>query len=142
MEEDQSTGRYLLLVQFLRYAVLGVLTNLLGYLVYLTITHFGGTPKATMSVMYCVGAFISFWGNRQWAFGHKGGVLGSGFRFMMLQVLGYLLNLAILVVGLDRMGYPHQMVQGLAIVIVACFLFLGLKLAVFKHTPVSGETGS
>jgi hypothetical protein len=37
----------------------------------------------------------------------------------------------------DRMGYPHQLVQGVAIVVLAILLFLMQKFWVFRPTSVS-----
>lgn len=122
--------------QLFRYALVGVMSNLSGYLVYLLLTYLGGTPKLTMSFLYGISAAVGFYGNRSFTFAHHGSILGSGGRYVISHCIGYLLNLIILVVFVDKLGFAHQWVQGIAIFIVAGFLFLAFKVFVF---PVNSE---
>jgi putative flippase GtrA len=120
-------------IQLFRYGLVGLASNLIGYLVYLCLTHFGTTPKITMSILYVVGATIGFLGNRKLTFAHKGNLLGAGVRYVIAHCFGYLINLTILVLMVDRLGYPHQWVQAAAIFVVAGFLFLVFKFFVFAE---------
>lgn len=120
-------------VQLARYGLVGVSSNLAGYLAYLLVTHWGVEPKKAMTLLYIVGATIGFIGNRQWAFAHKGALLSSGIRYIIAHLGGYLINLFILLTLSDWLGYPHQWVQAAAIVIVAGFLFLVFKCFVFPR---------
>lgn len=122
--------------QLLRYGVIGVVVNLAAYLAYLLITYLGGTPKLTMSVIYIITASVSYLGNRKLTFAYQGGVIASGLRFSLAHFFGYLINLAILFVFVDKLSYPHQLVQVCAIVIVAIFLFLSFKLFVFREASI------
>lgn len=115
----------------MRYGIIGLFSNLAGYSIYLLITHFGGTPKITMTTLYTVGTAISFIGNRNWTFSHNGNSLSSGARYIFAHTLGYTLNLSILIIMVDFFGYPHQIVQIFAVFAVAAFLFLILKFFVF-----------
>ncbi len=119
--------------QLFRYGLIGIAANLTAYLAYLSITYMGGTPKLTMSVLYVVTAFVSYLGNRKLTFAYSGGFLGSGLRFTIAHFFGYLINLGLLFVFVDNLGYPHQVVQVCAIIIVAIFLFLSFKLFVFTE---------
>ena len=131
LKEQKSAG------QLFRYGLVGVTSNLSGYLIYLLITYWGGGPKVTMTLLYIVGASIGFYGNRQWTFAHKGTILKSGIRYFVTHLLGYLINLLILLTFVDRLGYPHQWVQAVAIIVVAGFLFLVFKYFVFPKTESS-----
>jgi len=128
--------------QLLRYGMVGIAVNLAGYLVYLLVTFLGVTPKITMSLLYLVGAAAGYWGNRKLTFSHRGSVLGSGVRYLLAHGIGYLINLAILMVFVDRLGYAHQWVQAVAIFVVAGYLFVSFKLYVFAntHNPPGDET--
>jgi putative flippase GtrA len=117
-------------VQLARYGLVGLASNLSGYLVYVLITYWGSEPKRTMTLLYIVGASIGYFGNRQWTFAHKGG-LGAGGRYLIAHLLGYLINLLLLLTFVDRLGYSHQWVQAVAIFVVAGFLFLAFKYFVF-----------
>lgn len=117
--------------QLFRYAAVGIVTNLAGYLVYLALTSFGSPPKITMTVLYGVGAAIGFVGNRNLTFSYQGSFLGSGIRYLIVHCFGYCINFVILVLFVDRLGYAHQVVQGVAIFVVAIFLFTTFKIFVF-----------
>ena len=119
--------------QLVRYAAVGLASNLAGYLVYLMVTWSGVAPKLAMTALYFLGATLSYLGNRRWTFAHQGNASASVARFAIAHLLGYLLNLGILIVFVDRLGYPHQWVQGTAIFVVAFFLFVLFRFFVFPH---------
>jgi len=120
--------------QFVRYGVIGVLNNSLLYLLYLLITGYGIEPKLAMTILYCLGLCTSFLGNRKWTFEHRDATKRAIFRYVIAQLFGYLLNVALLYLFVDRIGYPHQWIQLIAIIVVAVYLFLALKFFVFR-TP-------
>jgi putative flippase GtrA len=121
-------------MQLFRYALVGLLSNVTGYLIYLLLTYLGGTPKVTMSFLYGIGAAVGFFGNRSFTFSHRGNILGSGWRYIISHVVGYLLNLSILILFVDFFGYAHQWVQAIAIFVVAGFLFIAFKVFVFPES--------
>ena len=121
--------------QLLNYALVGLLSNGLGYVLYLFLIALGSTPKLTMTALYITGALISFVGNQRLTFSYQGGTLGSGIRFVLAHAVGYAINFCLLAVLVDHFGYAHQWVQALAIFVVAGYLFLALKFFVFKATP-------
>jgi len=122
-----------LLRSFFVYAWIGVLTNALGYVLYLILTKLWGAPKLTMTALYFVGALIGFFTNRRCTFRHDGSVSNTWVRYLLAQVLGYLLNLLIMLMFVDWLAFPHQAVQAIAIVLVAIFLFILLRFFVFKQ---------
>lgn len=129
--------------QMFSYALIGVLTNLLGYALYLLLTYFWGAPKLTMTALYSVGALIGFFANRRFTFRHDGHIGVAGVRYLLVQLSGYLLNLLLLVFFVDCLGYAHQIVQAVAIVVVAVFLFVLSRVFVFATHPAgTGVIGS
>ncbi|MDH4872495.1 GtrA family protein [Pseudomonas sp. BN515] len=124
---------------FIRYAVVGLLSNLSGYSVYLLITWLGTSPKIAMSLLYIIGASLGFLGNRRWAFGHTGSVPASLLRYGLAHVLGYGLNFMMLDIFSSQLGYPHQAVQAVSVLIVAVFLFLMFRLFVFPQGHATGN---
>ncbi|ROZ79124.1 GtrA family protein [Ramlibacter sp. WS9] len=130
-EAPPAAKRHALGTQLLRYGFVGVLSNAAGYLVYLVATHQGAEPKVAMSLLYLAGACIGFWGNRQLTFKHGGSVTKAGMRYVLAHCMGYLINLAILYVFVDRLSIPHQLAQAIGIVAVAGFLFVTFRHLVF-----------
>ncbi len=123
--------------QLVRFGLVSIMVNLVGYMVYLLITYVGGTPKITMTLIYAVAVTASFFGNRKLAFAHKGSFLGAGIRYVIAHCFGYCINLTILIVLVDKLGYAHQWAQASAILVVAAFLFLAFKFFVFRERDVS-----
>lgn len=87
-----------------------------------------------MTLLYITTAALSFFGNQKITFSYSGKLLGASIRYVTVQATGYLINLAILMVFVDQLGYNHKIVQAIAIFIVACYLFVSLKLFVFRRT--------
>ena len=120
------------LVQLIKYGIIGLLTNTAGYLLYLVVTYIGITPIWSMTLLYAIGAGIGFVGNRRLTFAYEGGIIGSGIRYVLVHLAGYALNFVILITFVDRLGYPHQIIQAFAILTVAAFLFIMFKFFVFR----------
>jgi len=139
IDEPNSFSSKKTLLQFFFYALIGVITNVLGYATYLTLTYLSGAPKLTMTALYLVGASIGFLANRRFTFRHDGGIGVTGVRYVLVQVAGYLLNLVLLLLFVDWFDFPHQIVQAIAIVVVAIFLFVVLRIFVFA--PSLAVTG-
>jgi putative flippase GtrA len=94
-----------------------------------------------MTVLYAVGAVLGFVGNRNYTFGHSSQLLSTGVRYIMTHGVGYLLNLSIQYIAVDRLGYPHQLAQAVGVCTVAAFLFVAFKYFVFvKRTSLAAET--
>ena len=128
--------------QLLRYGIVGLASNALGYALYLGLSYAGLGPKLAMSLLYVLGMLQTFVFNKRWSFRHEG-MHGQAFiRYIVTYGIGYLINLVALFVLVDRLGFPHQIVQAVLIVIIALFLFMLQKLWVFKlgNTSLNTET--
>jgi putative flippase GtrA len=125
--------------QLFSYALIGILTNSLGYAIYLFLTHLWGAPKITMTVLYVIGAVAGFFANRRYTFRHDGSIGITGVRYLLAQASGYLLNLTLLLVFVDWLGMAHQIVQAIAIIVVAIFLFLVSRFFVFSKNQAESE---
>lgn len=126
--------------QFLRYATVGLVSNAVLYLAYLGLTALDVEAKRAMTLLYVLGVLQTFGFNKRWSFAH-GGVRGTAFvRYAISYALGYVMNLGGLLVFVDVLGYPHQIVQGLFILGLAMLLFLLQKYWVFRPLTVSTQT--
>lgn len=122
-----------LMEQLIRYGLVGVVSNVAIYFVYLIITYLGVEPKTAMTLVYIIGTVVGFIGNRKWTFAHRGDSSSAALRYVLAHLFGYLLNLLILLTFVDHFGYAHQWVQVVAIIIVAGFLFIVFKYFVFHE---------
>ena len=121
--------------QLIRYGVVGVAQNVVGYGIYLFFTWLGADPKLGVGVSDPLAMLVSFLGYKKYTFGYKGGTAGAGGRFLLAHACSYSINLGMLYVCVDKFGYPHQLVQLAAIFVCAAFLFLALKFYVFAVRP-------
>ncbi len=117
--------------ELFRFGIVGVAHNLLGYLVYLLITWLGVDPKIAVAILYPIGTAASYFANRHWTFDHKGAVGESMAKFITMHAVGYVLNLLIIYVGYDVLGFPHQLVQLFAMAFLALTFFIVSKFVVF-----------
>ena len=123
--------------QIWRYAIVGASTNLALYLFYLAITAYGLGHKVSMSLVYALGIALSFVFNRSWTFGHDGRISSAAARYFIAYLAGYLVNLTLLYVFVDRMGFAHQWVQAILIFVVAGLIFLTQKMWVFPRSDLT-----
>lgn len=127
--------------QLLRYGVIGLSSNAIGYLLYLGLTDgLGMDPKLAMSLLYVVGVLQTFLFNRKWTFGHEGRKAPALLRYFGAYGLGYLVNLLALYLLVDRLGHPHQIVQAVMVFVLAAMLFMLQKFWVFRRPAVSNQT--
>ncbi|MDA9679877.1 GtrA family protein [Gammaproteobacteria bacterium] len=119
------------LIQAFRYGVFGIATNAVGYLLYVFVTELGLDPKLAVSLLTPIAVAISYFGNKQWTFEHSGRYLSSSEKYIIIHIFSYLINISMLLYFVDTLGFPHQLIQGIAIFVCAGFLFVGLKFIVF-----------
>jgi putative flippase GtrA len=89
-----------------------------------------------------VGVAQTFIFNKRWSFRHDGTQGAALIRYCVAYGLGYVINLAALFLFVDRFGYPHQIVQGVLVLMLAAFLFVLQKFWVFRSTitaPAAAE---
>ena len=128
--------------KLVRYGLVGLASNAAAYVAYLVLAEVGGSPIVSMTCVYLVAATIGFWGNRQLTFAHRGSPFGAAGRYLLAYAVGYAINLGMLLVLVDGYGYPHPLVQAVAILVVASYLFLALTFFVFtdgtaRETPTT-----
>lgn len=122
----------LLSAQVVKFAIVGLVSNAVLYILYLALTRTGLEPKLVMSMLYLVGVVQTFVFNKKWTFRHEGRVTRTLVAYVALYAFGYLVNLGILVFFVDARGYRHELVQGMTILLLAMFFFLAQKFIIFR----------
>jgi len=110
--------------QVVRYIIVGVASNTIGYLLYLALTQLGVGHKTAMSCLYFIGVGVNFYLNRSWTFRTTQSVRAGLARLLLAIALGYLLNLVWLYAFVDLAGWPHELVQLAAIVVISVYFFM------------------
>ena len=127
--------------QMIRYGIVGIASNAVVYVLYLAITAAGMEHKLAMTLLYIVGVVQTFLLNKRWSFDHDGPHRHAFVRYVVSYGVGYLVNLTALYLCVDRLGWPHQAVQGVMVLVVAVLLFVLQKFWVFRSTLTSGQKG-
>ncbi len=122
--------------QIIRYGVVGVLNNLLGYLIYLLITFYWLDPMVAVSLLYPVGAITAYFGHSKYAFSYQGKNTHALVRYIIAHLIAYGVNILMLYILWDKLKLPHQIVQAVAIFVCAGVLFLLFRYFVFPHSKI------
>lgn len=125
------------LTQLVRYGIVGLASNAVGYLLYLGLTYLGMGPKLAMSLLYGVGVLQTFVFNKKWSFRFEGAATPALVRYATVYAVGYVINFFALMLFVDQAALSHQLVQGVMIFIVAIMLFIAQRYWVFRQTTRS-----
>jgi len=115
-----------------KFSLVGMSTNLLGYVFYVILTFFGMRPEIAVSLLYPIGAIFGYYGNQKFTFKYSGSQWSSTLRYFLAHLGGYLINIFLLYTLVTFLNLPHAIVQALSICIVAIYLYIILKLYVFR----------
>jgi putative flippase GtrA len=121
------------ITQFSRYAIVGVASNAVGYLLYLGFTSLGLGPKVAMTMLYVVGVLQTFVFNKKWSFRFDGAVAPAIVRYALVYAAGYVINMLVITLLVDQANLPHQWVMAGLVVFMALFFFAGQKFWVFRQ---------
>ncbi|MDN4641424.1 GtrA family protein [Agreia sp. PsM10] len=114
-----------------RFGALGVANNLLAYGLFAVMTIAGVPAIAAASITYALGMIVSYVGNRSFTFAHAGSARRSVVRFLVVNAVGYGINVAILAIFVEHLEFDPLLVQLAAIVLVAGFIFVSMRFWVF-----------
>ena len=118
--------------ELIRYGIVGLTQNGIGYLVYLFLTWvLALDPKLVVAVTYPLGVLISYVGNAKFTYGKKVKDYSMIFKYFISHCMGYSLNISLLYIFVDIYSFSHEVVQFVCIFLVAALLFLLSKFFVF-----------
>jgi putative flippase GtrA len=122
------------LAKFCIVGVTGYAVNIAVYALLLNWANLNYRIAATGS--FLVAVTNNYVWNRLWTFRHqRGHVAYQGFRFLIVSILVYGANLALLTVLVEVAGIGKIVSQAIAVVLVTPLNFLGNKLWSFRRKP-------
>jgi putative flippase GtrA len=124
------------LVQFVKFGIVGVSNTLLTFAVYTVLLKgFGVWYLAASAIGFVVGAVNGFLWNRRWTFrGHVGDAL-TPVRWGIVQGCGLGLNLGLLYLFVHDAGLDKLLGQAFATAIVTVLTFLANRAWTFRVRP-------
>lgn len=126
--------------QSFRFAIVGLVSNAVLYLLYIVLTQMSLQPSTAMSLVFITGTLQTFLFNKTWTFSRKGNSAGYLARYLIAYVGAYLINLLALYWFVDRWTCPHQVVQGVAILVIGGGLFIVQRYWVFRATEAQAKS--
>jgi putative flippase GtrA len=125
-----------LVVQFVKFGIVGVSNTLLTFIVYTFLLKVLGVwYLAASAIGFTVGAVNGFMWNRRWTFsGHVGDAL-TPLRWAIVQGCGLGLNVGLLYLWVEVVGVDKLVGQALSIVVVTTTTFLVNRAWTFRMRP-------
>lgn len=116
----------------LRFIGSGILTNAIGFSLYLIIVEFGVHPKISMSVLYWFSVIFTFLVNRTFVFNSKNNPLLSFFKYFAVYLIGYFFSWSFISFLLDVLILSHVFSIILANCLMAVYFYFMQRHLVFK----------
>ncbi len=124
------------LVQFLKFGIVGVSNTLITFAVYtLLLKVFGVWYLAASAIGFIVGAVNGFLLNRRWTFAGHVGDAYTPLRWAIVQSGGLGINLGLLYVFVHDANIDKLVSQALATVVVTVSTFFVNRAWTFRHEP-------
>jgi putative flippase GtrA len=108
----------------------GLAINGGGYLLFLLFLSIGVEHKFAATILYVVGVLISFLLNRKFVFNSKTPLTSSLIKHVAMVLGGYILNIAMLSICVDRYGYSAKYIQLISVGIVSLYFYFFSKFVV------------
>lgn len=122
------------LVNFIRYGLVGVVVNLLLYILYIVMTYaLGVFPLIATSLIYAIGILLSFFANKSWSFENRSANRDVFPRYVLTYFIGYLVQIMVLSTLIYVFEIPHALAQLVAMGSAMVIIFLLLKTWVFPE---------
>jgi putative flippase GtrA len=116
----------------LRFIISGILSNAIGFSLYLIFVEFGMHPKTSMSVLYWTSVFFTFFVNRTFVFDSKANPLLAVSKYLSVYLMGYFFSMSFMSFLLDELTLNHVYSIIIANCLMAVYFYLMQKFLVFK----------
>jgi putative flippase GtrA len=112
-----------LLLQWLRFVVVGAVNTLLSWSVYAALEHVGVPYLLASGLAFAVGALNSYVLNRRWTFRSRGRPAPEAVRFFVIQCVGLGIDVGLLYTLTEDAGIHHLIAQGLVFPVASAVTF-------------------
>ncbi len=139
----EQRPRALVLVQFVKFGIVGVSNTLLTFAIYtLLLKVFGVWYLAASAIGFAVGATNGFLLNRRWTFREHVGDALTPVRWAVVQTCGLGINEGLLFVFVHDARLDKLVAQALATIVVTISTFFANRAWTFRvHSPVASASG-
>ena len=122
------------LLQWLRFAIVGASNTLLSWCVYALLEHVGVHYLLASGIAFMIGAINSYAFNRRWTFRSRGRRLPEIGRFGVVQCVGLALDVALLYVLVHHAGVHRLIAQALVFPVASAVTFTLSRSWAFRES--------
>jgi putative flippase GtrA len=119
------------IVQLARFGAVGVSNTAISFVAYAIALRLGVRYLPAGAGAFALGAVNGFVLNRAWTFNHRGPALAAGWRYVVVQLVGLLADVALLRAAVHGLGLGRLEAQVAAAVPVTLLCFALSRLWVF-----------
>ena len=130
--QEISQMKILRFKEAIRFGIVGLVSNIVLYLLYLFFTAVGFGHKTAMSILFVIGTIQTFILNKNWVFKYQWLNKTIVARYILIYGGAYLANLLGLMFFVDYLNFPHEIVQGVMIPVVGVTLYMLQRNWVFR----------
>src|SRR5262249_25980540 len=118
----------------IRFAIVGLINTVSGLaVIYLLLWVFQLHDVSANLIGYATGITISFFLNAHWTFAFRGDLARAASRFVAVVGLGYIANLATVMIALHGLSLNSYIAQASGVIPYALVTYLGSKYFAFAN---------
>ncbi|HIT07765.1 MAG TPA: GtrA family protein [Candidatus Merdivicinus faecavium] len=122
--------------ELLSYLFFGVLTTVVNYVSYLLLAPFFGTTTIPTAIAWVLSVAFAYLTNRRWVFRSQAkgaaAVLREAGSFVGARLISGVIDVGIMWVFADRLGFNDKLVKLASNVFVVIFNYIASKLIIFR----------
>ena len=122
--------------ELLSYLFFGVLTTVVNYVSYLLLAPFFGTTTIPTAIAWVLSVAFAYLTNRRWVFRSQAkgaaAVLREAGSFVGARLISGVIDVGIMWVFTDRLGFNDKLVKLASNVFVVIFNYIASKLIIFR----------
>lgn len=122
--------------ELLSYLFFGVLTTVVNYVSYLLLAPFFGTTTIPTAIAWVLSVAFAYLTNRRWVFRSQAkgvaAILREAGSFVGARLISGVIDVGIMWVFADRLGFNDKLVKLASNVFVVIFNYIASKLIIFR----------
>ena len=123
--------------QLVAYGFFGVLTTLINIIAYWLVRKFDASITLSAFIAWLVAVFFAYWSNRKFVFESSNtsavAIFFEAVYFFMCRIATGLLDVAIMYIFADVLGFHEVITKTAANIIVIIINYIASKLFIFKE---------
>ena len=121
---------------FLKFAIVGALSNFVGFCLYLAFTFFPVSEKIIVTALFLLGSCLAIFGNKKFTFSEKEYKKISNSNAALVYFSAYILNIIAHFIFVDWLRLDHRFVQFVCVGVIAIYIYIILRWLATKDIKI------